>query len=115
LDLRREAIWRKTQVIIIDNKKYKLILEPEVIKDVVKGKASLEAIRNTLLSSKKFPEFDDDNSFFIENSEFDAVVCGYKSESEIRILMATYREHFSLNSRFNRLYRIFLFEKGTLK
>ena len=82
--------------VVIDGKEYQVVITPDVMKDVCKGKSSIEGIKNTLLASKKLPDIKDD-TFYLENSDFNMAVCGCKkeAEAEIEILMAVYRENMA--------------------
>ena len=78
--------------ILVGNKEYKVKLTKKVVKDLNNGKITLDSIQNVLQRKSEFLENINDDTFLIEDAEYDVILSGYK-ETDIEVQFAVFRNY----------------------
>lgn len=78
--------------ILAGNKEYKVKLTKKVVKDLNNGKITLDSIQNVLQRNSEFLENINDDTFLIEDAEYDVMLSGCK-DSDIEVQFAVFRKH----------------------
>lgn len=91
--------------ITIKGRVYKIVIMPKVVKDLKKGKITLGSLQNTLEKNSDFLENIFEDTFFLEDAQYNTMISGYKGNEIIEIQFAVLRQHIATITLKDKLIR----------